>query len=124
MLDQYVLHTGFADGVAQINNLVPDFLVAPARILLLESNDELHNLLGDGRTTCIRPVLRSVVFFCNELPMPPHNSVHREQFGAPLQHLAIESLSLGSYPHSLTVGQQNSLVFFFLLLDKYSHLFS
>ena len=124
MLYQDVLDARFADIVAQINNLVPDLLIAPKRILVFESNDEVHNLLCDWGATSIRSVLRSIVFFSNEFLMPPNYSVCREQFCAPLQHLSTEPFGLGGYPHSLAVGQYNAFVLLFLMLHKDSHLFA
>lgn len=47
VFNQDVLHAGFADNIAQIYNLVPDFLVTPARIFFLESNDQIDNFLGN-----------------------------------------------------------------------------
>jgi hypothetical protein len=41
-----------------------------------------------------------------------------------LQHLPTELFGLGHHSHLLSVGQQDTFVLFFLMLDKDSHLFS
>ena len=124
MFDQDVLHAGFADIVAQIYNLVSDLLKAPAGIFLFEPNDEIYYLLPNLWSTSIRAVLRSIVFFSNECLIPSHDRVWRKQFCTLLQHLSTEPFGPGRHPHPLAVGQQNTFVLFFLMLDKDSHLFS
>ena len=124
MLNQDVLHARFADSIAQINDLVPDLLVAPAGILFFEPNDEIYYLLSNLWSTSIRSILRSIIFLSNEFSIPSHNGVRREQFCTLLKHLSTKSLGLGRYPHSLAVAQQNPPVLFFLMLQKDSHLLS
>lgn len=124
MLDQDVLHTGFADRVTQINNLVPDLLVAPAWILLLERDDEFYCFLWNLRSTSRCAILRSIVSFGNQFAVPAHNSIWRRQFCTLLQHLSTEPFGLGRHSHPLSVGQRNTFVPSFLMLDENSHLFS
>lgn len=50
-------------------------------------------------------------------------SVRGKQNRALLQHFPAELFSLGSNPHPLLIGEQNSFILFFLLLNQYTNLF-
>jgi len=108
-----------ADNFSRIINRI-----SPARILFLESNDQIYNLLGNRWSAGRRSVLRAIILLSHEFPKPPHDRVRRKQFCALLQHLSAESLGLGRHPHSLAVAQPNTFFLFFLMLHKDSYLFS
>ena len=123
-LDQDILHTGFADRVAQIYNLISDLLIAPACILLLEPDDEIYYHLRNLWSSGIPSALGSIIFLSNEFLIPSHNCVRSKQLCALLQHLSTEPFGLARYSHPLAVGQQDTFVPFFLMLNEDSHLFS
>ena len=124
MFNQDVLYAGFADIIAQINNLISDLLVAPAGIILLEPDDEIYYFLWNLWSTGIPSALGSIIFLSNEFPIPSHNCIWRKQHSTLLQHLSAEAFSLGCYPHSLAVAQKNPFISLFLMLQKDSHLLS
>jgi hypothetical protein len=104
--------------------LIPDLFLAPAGILLLEPDNEIYYHLWNLWSTGILSALGSIIFLGNEFPIPAHDRIWGKQLCTLLQHLPTEPFGLGRHSHPLSVGQQDTFVLFFLMLDEDSHLFS
>ena len=124
VLDKGVFHCGLADFEAQIDDLVGDLLVSPAGVFFFESNDEIHDLFGNLRPTWRSSIPRPIILLCDELSIPPRDSIYREQLCTLLQHLPAEPFCLGRHPHPLPVGQSNTIALGLLVFHEDPYLFS
>ena len=112
-----ILDRGLADLVPQVDEVIPNSRVAPARVLLFEADHEIDDLLRDLGPPGMLAVLAAIVFLSNESAVPRQNGLRREENRGLLQELSGQLFALRGQPHPLMIVEQNAFVLFLLFLQ-------
>jgi len=88
------------------------------RILLLDPDHEIADLLGDLGSPGIPVILAPVIPPRDELAVPDENSLWREQDGSGFQKVSGQLLGLRCQSDPLMIIQEDAFVPFLLLLQN------
>ena len=98
------------DPVPQVCQRAVYTLVAPARTLSRQPQDQLHDLVGYRRPPPASAAAAVVPVPGDEFAMPAKDCVRSNEAGQFLQHLATDDLAFDCQPPPLVVVEQNPLL--------------
>jgi len=117
MLQEDVLDRGLADSVSEVHGVIADSGVAPAGVLLFESDHEINDLLRDLGPSGTLAVLTAIVFLGDESAILLEHGLGREQNGGLLQKFSGQLFGFCGQPSSLGFVEQNAFILLLLFLQ-------